>query len=1113
MHVKITINRKILNMKCTSLVNLAIMTLLLSCSSKNEEVQLLFQKQETSYTGIDFVNELTNQSDWNALNYLYFYTGAGVTTGDFNNDGLEDIYFVANQNQDKLYQNLGNFKFKETTDESQIKNATGWSSGVTTVDINNDGLLDIYVSKLGGYKMQQSTNLLYVNQGISPSGVPIFKEEAARYGLDIKGFNHQAAFLDYDLDGDLDVYILQYSVNPKQRYVPSNERTKIDLLFGGKFYQNDQGKYRNATQEASVYSSAIAFGLGVAVSDINNDGYPDIYVSNDFYENDYLYINQRNASFAEQLEKEPHKMPHTSNFAMGNTIADINNDGYMDIFALDMLPDDLTTRITSDPDISKTQYNAFLAKGYHPQFIRNTLQINDGRGNFSDLSFQAGIAATDWSWASLFADFDNDGFKDLYVTTGIYGATNDKDFVDFMASDSFRESVKEVMSKEDLKYLKELPQKRTPNYLYKNTNGISFIEMANIWHRQEPSFSNGAVYSDLDNDGDLDIIVNNVNEPATLLKNEQRDTTLHYLKVRFNGSIKNKQGIGARVTLYADSLTVTQENYISKGYLSAVSPSLHIGIGNRTKIDSLLVVWPDHKYEVLHNLKGDQNLLLDQASASRNYYQDRPKKVAPYTLKKRLDLITHKHSENDYNAFNEEPLIPYALSSMGPKMAVGDIDGNGLEDLVVGGGKNQLTQVYLQKDDGTLEASLQEEFSLFAQWETTAILLEDTDGDQDLDLIIGHGGQEVSQIKSGGPLLYFKNENGTFKRDAQNFKGLFNTYAVITGADMDGDGDTDLFVGASVVPGNYGLHPNQKLFENDGKGNFQDITPEALSTLGMVSDAKWILLEPESLPSLVIVGHWMAPTIFSNTGDGLKLRRKQPLENYLGFWNRIQDVDINNDGRMDFVVGNFGTNMLWSASQKKPIRLYLGDFNDNGDYEPIVTYTHKEREIPFNSKTELAKLIPQINKKYLSYQKFAKASVQNIVGQNNIKRSFKKHITTLESMAFINIGNGRFKANPLPFYAQSSSIHAIDIADINQDGYPDLVVGGNMHQFNIRLSRLDASRGLLLLNAKDGNFKAMQDGVEPVYGEVRDIKIIKTTKGEHTYIWAVNNDTLQVRSL
>lgn len=1084
---------------------------LISCTSKENRKELLFEEQIYTKTGVNFVNKLTNQSDWNALNYLYFYTGAGVATGDFNNDGQEDIYFVANQEADQLYINQGNFKFKETTLESNIVNNSGWSSGVTTIDINNDGLLDIYISKLGGYKKQEASNLLYVNQGINSDSIPVFKEESSLYGLNIKGFNHQAAFLDYDLDGDLDVYLLQYSVNPKQRYVSSNARNKPDKLAGGKLYNNDNGYYVDVTQKAQIYSSAIAFGLGVAISDLNEDGYPDIYVTNDFYENDYVYINQQDGTFQEILENYPERMPHTSNFAMGNSIADVNNDGHMDIFSLDMLPENLVTRITSDPDISTSQYEAFLQKGYHPQFIRNTLQISDGSGNYSDISFQAGVAATDWSWASLFGDFDNDGFKDLFITTGIYGATNDKDFVDFMASDRFRESVKENMSLEDLKYLKELPQKQTPNYLFKNTKGETFTEMDGIWHKKQPSFSNGAVYSDLDNDGDLDLVINNVNEPAQILKNRQRDSVSHFLKIKFSGDSKNVQGIGAKVIVYTDSLKVTEENYISKGYLSAVSPTLHLGVGGNKKVDSLLVIWPDHTYERLYNVDTNQSVLLSHSDAQGVYYKEYPHKTISYTLREDGRSTTFKHKENAFNVFNQEPLIPYSFSNMGPKIAVGDINNDGLEDLIAGGGKGQATKVYFQEDNGSLVEGLQEVFLSFAQWETTALLLEDTDGDGDLDLIMGHGGQERSQIKNGGPILYFKNVKGRFTRDSKNFKGIFSTTSVIKSGDMDGDGDIDLFIGSSVVVGQYGMHPIQRLFENDGTGNFKDVTTATLRTIGMVTDAAWIPIGSESLPSLIVVGHWMAPTIFTTTSDGLTLLKEQPLKQYTGFWNSIQPVDINQDGKMDFVAGNFGTNMLWEASQNRPIRLYLNDFNKNEDYEPIVTYVHQEREVTFNSKSELTKRIPQINKKYLSYQKFANASIEDIFGKKNIAQSFKKDVKTLQSTAFINTDNTTFTPIPLPFNAQSSSIEAIHSVDINNDEYPDLLVGGNRHQFNVRLSRLDASRGSVLINNKNGHFKSLQNGIKPVYGEVRDIKKIRNANGKDSYIYAVNNDSLQLR--
>ncbi|MAW94231.1 MAG: hypothetical protein CMF33_03295 [Leeuwenhoekiella sp.] len=1080
---------------------------LLSCSNE-QEVDYRFKNLTSAESGIHFKNTLTNTPEWNALNYLYFYTGSGVAAGDFNNDGFDDLYFVSNQENDHLYLNNGDLHFENVSEASGITAPEGWSTGVTTVDINADGLLDIYVSRLGKHMRMRGTNLLYVNQGVDESGIPKFKEQAADYGLDLVGFNHQAAFFDYDLDGDLDMYMLQYSVDPASIYVDSKKRLERDSLAGGRLYRNDEMHFVDVSESAGIYSSEIGFGLGVAVSDVNDDGWPDIYVSNDFFENDYFYINQQDGTFIDYFQTHPEAFPHTSNFSMGNDIADLNNDLNLDILTLDMLPDDLETRITSESDIGYRQYKSFLEMKYHPQFIRNGLHYNDGDMHFKDLSFMAGVAATDWSWAGLIADLDNDGLKDIFITSGIYGATNDKDFVNFLNSDMKPGIISDSMRTEDLKFTERLPQKRTPNYIYKNKDGLVFQEMSGDWYKKENSFSNGAIYNDLDNDGDLDLVINNVNEPAQIVVNTHSADGTHYLKIKFKGSDSNTQAIGAKVFAYAKNFQLRQEQNLSRGYISAVAPGLHLGLGAQVQLDSLLVVYPDKSYQILKDVAADQTLMLDQQEASGNFYE---RKVSnkPGLLVNAATSIDFKHRENWFNAFDFEPLIPFMLTNQGPKMAKADLNANGLEDLVIAGGKGQGTKVFLQQKDGSFIQDKQPGLEGFSSLEGIVPVLTDTDGDGDADLFVGYGGNEADAYSISRPLLYFRNDEGEFTRDTQNFKGINLNASAIAAADYDNDGDTDLFVAASSVPGKFGFMPKHYLFKNDGAGNFEEAEElQFLQNAGQIMDAKWADINGDGKLDLITAGYWTGLQIYLNKPEGFHLLEDEVLTDSTGFWNCLEVVDINNDGRLDIVAGNWGLNSLWQADEQNPITLYLNDFNGNAAVEPVVTYYHNGVETPFNSKNELVKQIPQINKKYLSFKDFAQASVSELFGQEKLNSAQKLQVNTLASCYFLNTEEG-FVKYELPPEAQASSIHAIAVTDVNQDNYPDLITGGNIYQLNLRLGRLDASTGNLLVNTKDNHFKNKPIKAK-VYGEVRDLITLKSSEGLKHYLFSVNNDSLTV---
>ncbi|MBT8294905.1 MAG: CRTAC1 family protein, partial [Gramella sp.] len=656
--------------------------LFISCADetvKKEDTRLRFVPSEIS--GIDFNNKITTTKELNILNYLYFYNGAGIAAADFNNDGLVDLYFAANMASDKLYLNQGDLKFREISKAAGISQIASWSTGVTSIDINNDGLLDIYVCEVGNYKSLKGANKLYINQGVDLNGIPQFSEEAATYNLDFQGMSTQSAFFDYDLDGDLDMFLMNHSVHPNSNYGVGANRKESDSISGDRLFRNDNGEFTDISAESGIYSSKIGYGLGLAIGDLNNDHYPDIYVGNDFFENDYLYINQKDGSFKDQISAENSGIGHTSHYSMGVDIADFNNDGLLDVVSLDMLPEDLTTYKASGTDYSYQIYNNYLNKGYANQYMQNALQLNQGNANFSEIAHITGVAATEWSWAPLLTDIDNDGNKDLFITNGIVGATNDMDYISFIANEKIQKRLSKGINDMDMKIIEEIPEKRTSNYFFRNKGSLEFENMNGEWIHPKNSFSNGAIYADLDNDGDLDLVTNNVNEEAFLYENLSRCMdSLQYLKFRFDGPELNRFGIGVKVTLYTRNGVQTQENYPTRGYLSAVSPSLHFGLGNLRIVDSIDIAWPGGNWQRLFEIEADQSLNID--------FKDSKKVKALNninTYNRNELLVSNAHREYSFKDFTYEPLIPYAQSNLGPSVSVIDFNKDGREDIFFSG--------------------------------------------------------------------------------------------------------------------------------------------------------------------------------------------------------------------------------------------------------------------------------------------------------------------------------------------------------------------------------------------------------------------------------------------
>ncbi|MCW5518679.1 VCBS repeat-containing protein [Aureitalea sp. L0-47] len=1075
-----------------------------SCT-QNESVKR-FTVKTAPQTGIDFENSLTSKPELNILNYIYYYNGAGVAAGDFNNDGLTDLYFTANQTSDKLYMNKGELSFEDITKQAGINNASNWTTGVTLVDINQDGFLDIYVCKLGEYNSISGHNLLFVNMGPDEEGIPTFKEKSAEYGLDFKGFSTQASFFDYDLDGDLDVYLMNHSVNPNQNYGRGEIRNEPDERSGDKLFENIEGIYVDVTESAGIIQSKIGYGLGISVSDLNNDGYPDIYIGNDFFENDYLYLNKGDKTFEEVIQKKDHTIGHTTHFSMGNDIADVNNDGLTDIISVDMLPEDLETYKTSGTEFNYQIYQNYIRNGYSHQFMHNTLQLNNGNNSFSEIAFLSGIAASEWSWSPLLADFDNDGYNDLFISNGIPGATNDMDFINFIANEAIQKSLGAGMTEEDMAFIEKIPQKHSVNYFFRNNNGANFDDVSSEWASMSPSFSNGSVYTDLDNDGDLDLVINNINEPATILENKTTGLPeSNYLQIELQGKKGNLLGIGTKVLLYSNTLKAIRENYSSRGYLSAVSDKVHFGLGNRNKIDSLIVIWPDRSYQKIYNPEINTMITIGQTESSRNYYRDFSSKEKALIVNA-SPLFEFVHDENTTLEFNRDPLIPYTSSNEGPNISVADVNNDGMTDIFIGGAKFQASELFLQKNDGTFESVQKELFQEDALSEDIDQVFFDADGDSDMDLFVVSGGNEFKSGPALAPRLY-RNDNGTLVKTNMSANIEVNASSVES-VDYDGDSDEDIVITSGTVASGFGETPTQYILQNDGKGSFIDVTdtvaPE-LSQIGNCNSQTWADVNNDGIKDLIVAGDWMPLQIFMNEGGILKLQANNGLDETHGFWNIVKAADMDGDGDTDLIAGNWGLNTRLKASAEEPVQLYRVDADNNGDIETIITYYYQGIETTLASKDELVKQIPSINKNYLSYKEFSQATVEDIFSKEKLASAMHKKVFTLESAYFENDGNGSFTHKPLPRKAQISSVNDILVFDFDNNGLNDLLLVGNNFEISTQLSRLDGSHGTLILNDSDRGFVEANNLHFDIPGASRDIEIMEY-RGHNYLVVTRNND-------
>jgi enediyne biosynthesis protein E4 len=1084
-----------------------IIALVLQSCSQNENTSL-FQLRAPHETGIDFENKVVSTPDLNILNYIYFYNGGGVAAADFNNDGLVDLYFTSNQDSDKLYINKGNLQFHDITRSAKITNNSGWTNGVSIVDINNDGWLDIYICKVGDFGSIKGNNLLYMNQGTDSNGAISFKESAKSYHLDFVGFSTQGTFFDYDLDGDLDLFLLNHSTNPNLNYSNGSSRQEINHESGDKLFENINGDFIDVTEYSGIFQGKIGYGLGVSISDLNNDGYPDIYVSNDFYENDYLYLNQGNKTFKEIIHNDDSFVGHTTHYSMGNDISDLNNDGYADIVSVDMLPEDLQTYKTSGTEFNYQIYNNYIKNGYAHQYMQNALQMNNGNGSFSETAYLSGVAASEWSWCPLIADFDNDSFNDLFITNGILGATNDMDFINFIANDNIQKSLGQGMTEKEMKFIDQIPSKKTPNYLFQNRQNNTFKNVTSSWFTELPSFSNGATYADLDNDGDLDIVVNNVNDPAFIMENR---TNLilpknHFLKIRFEGMNENHFGIGAKAILYHGNKKWMRENFTSRGYLSSVTPEVNFGLDSISKIDSIHIIWPGGHYETLKNVSPNQTITV-KAENAKGIYSDPSRLLKTPLFTTVVSTCDFIHQENPTIEFNRDPLLPFSLANEGPDISVADVNNDGMDDLFLSGAKGQPSELYLQEANGNLKLTQPELFQIDAINEDVSQLFFDANNDGYADLLVVSGGNEFVTGSALSPRLYI-NRKGVFEKDSLQFKDVFVNASQVSSVDLNNDGALDICILSNAVPHNFGYSSRQYLFLNDGSGNFKDITltyaPE-LANIGNCNAIAWVDLNGDGYKDALTAGDWSPISIWMNDGSQLVLQHKNGLEETHGWWNTLKTGDFDHDGDIDFVAGNWGLNSRLRASLKEPISLYKTDFDGNNSEETLITYFYQGKETTLSSKEELAKQLPMINKKFLSYGDFAKASISDIFGQEKLKNSRQKKVYMLASGYFENTGNNHYKFHPLPFEAQLSSVNDFWIEDFNGDSFPDLLLVGNNYEVSTQLGRLDALHGMVFLNNGQANFAPQNASGIAISGACRHVQKIILSDQEY-YIITRNND-------
>ena len=1085
-----------------------------ACSSKTKVGEPIFEVLESKRTGLSFSNDLAYNKDFNLFKYMYFYNGSGIGAADFNNDGLIDLFFGSNQHDNKLYLNTGGLQFKDVSKGTHIPENGGWTTGISVVDINNDELMDIYVCQVGNYEILHGKNQLLINQGVDKNGIPVFADKAHEYGLDFSGFSTQAAFFDYDNDGDLDMFLLNHSVHENGTFHPRKDFSgTYNELSGDRIYKNEGNFFTDVTKQTGINSTAIGYGLGIALADINLDGFPDIYIGNDFHENDYLYINQHDGTFKEEGEQ---RMMHTSQFSMGVDVADINNDAYPEIFSVDMLPSDPYILKRSLGEDTYDIFNFKIGAGYSHQYTRNNFQYNRRNGMFSEIGLYSGIAATDWSWAPLWVDFDNDGLKDLFISNGIPKRMNDIDYISFISNGAVQQMIRDnnVQGK-DLALINKFPEIKLPNKFYKNNGDLSFTdEEANI-EGSLPTFSNGAVYADLDNDGDLDIVVNNIDAPVLLYENKNsKPGKKAAQQIMLKGPEKNRNATGARVIVYANKTIRTYEKFSVKGFLSSMEIPLLIGLHN-IHVDSAFLIWPDNTYQPLTFNAGknsitvtyQKNLPVFNYSKLSAYYTNPTNKMLDITSEVNLNYL---HQENHFNEFDREPLLPNMLSTEGPALAVADINHDGLEDMFFGSARDKKSAVYLQQPSGKFILSEQLLLDADSIYEDVDACFSDVNNDGNIDLVVASGGNEFYGADfHNTPRVYLNDGKANFTKQENAFEKLYLTASAVAPYDFNGDGYVDLFIGARTVPWEYGQVPQSYLLMNDKTGHFKDVTKiwcNDLVNVGFVTQALWFDIEKDGDKDLLVSLEWGVVTAFINEKGKFS---KKELTDKKGWWNCMLPCDIDNDGDTDLVVGNLGLNSRLKAAAKEPVRMYFNDFDDNSKKEQVLTYYLGGKEIPFANKMELEKQMPVLKKKFLLGEDFAKANLRDLFTASKLDAAKLYTADYFANAVLINNGNGSFETRALPAEAQFAPVKNAVVINANNDNLPDILLTGNYYNNNIEMGRYDADFGTILVNSGKGNFTTQSINGLAIKGQVQRMKSITIAK-QPAFILARNNDSAMV---
>jgi hypothetical protein len=1092
-------------MKFSYLCGLVTFSFILSCNSRRsgdagaDNSANIFQLLDPKETGIDFINEVEDGENFNILTYRNFYNGGGVAIGDINNDSLPDIFFTANQKKNRLYLNKGNLHFEDITEKAGVGGTMTWSTGVSMADVNGDGLLDIYVCNSGDVDGSNKKNELYINNGNLS-----FSEKAKEYNLDNEGYSTHAAFFDYDLDGDLDCYILNNSFRDPAKIELYKKVRELPSPGGHRLMRNDGNIFTDVTIDAGIYSSDIAFGLGVGVSDLNGDHLPDIYISNDFWERDYLYINKGHGKFSEEL---PSRVNYCSTSSMGADIADINNDGYPEIFTTDMLPGDnyrLKTTMAFDPyHLEDMKYRA----NFHYQITQNCLHLNNGNAEFSEVAQLSGVDATDWSWGALIFDFENDGNKDIFVSNGILKDIMSMDFLEFKANQVNTINTDKKGKLDYRKFISQISSKPLQNYAFSNAGHLMFKNNATNLGFSQPSFSNGAAYGDLDNDGDEDLVVNNINSSSFLYRNDANKLSEnHFLKVKFNGPDKNPFGIGAEVRLKSKDGIKVLQNFNTRGFQSSIEPLLLFGLGKETLIDSLQVSWPDGKVQIITNVKADETITLKNTDAAPI------KNIGNIQIEQTFEEVSQNlidanavHHEDRYNDFNDEILLLRMLSTEGPRLIRGDVNKDKLTDFILLGASGYPDKLFIQKKDGSFHFQPNLSFNKDAGFESTCGTLFDYDKDGDPDLMIGAGGNEPRVPRINFMVrLYLNDGNGNFSPDPSAIPPVIGNFSTLEAEDFDGDGDVDIFLGARNVPGNYGLPPHSYLLVNDG-GAWRDASPASLANVGMVTDASWTDVDSDGDKDLVVVGDWMPVHIFKND-NGLLNESAIPTSN--GWWNRIEAADLDGDGDMDFVLGNWGLNTKLKATAGRPLTMYVNDFDKNGKSECIINWYPPLDSIsyPFSPKPELTSQLPALRKAILKYEDYGNKTYDSLFPAEVRSTALKYEANYLQSAILWN-NNGSMELEALPVEAQMSPVFGIVAEDIDEDGKMDIWLGGNFYALKPQVGRHNASRGVFLKGKGERSFAFVpvkESGIN-VEGEVRDAGMIQSANSR-ALIVARNNE-------